>query len=52
MRKCKIDGCENAVFGKECCKFHYSKTPIKSKKKAIPKYSEKGLLKKEEKRSG
>ena len=43
MRKCEIEDCENPVFGKNRCKRHYPKTPIK-------KLTEKGLVKKEEKK--
>lgn len=38
-KSCSYENCNNPIFGKGCCKFHYPKTPIK-------KYSEKGLEKK------
>jgi len=38
-KNCKIENCNNPVFGKGCCKFHYPKTPIK-------KISSKGIEKK------
>lgn len=43
MRKCEIEDCDRKVFGKNRCKRHYPKTPIK-------KLTEKGLVKKEEKK--
>lgn len=42
-KKCKIEGCEAKVFGKGYCKFHYPR-------KAIKKYSKKGLENKEKKK--
>lgn len=42
-RKCEIEGCESNVFGKNRCKYHYPRTAIK-------KVSERGLVKKEEKK--
>lgn len=43
MRKCEINNCNREVFGKNRCKSHYPKTPIK-------KLTERGVKKKQEKK--
>ncbi len=48
-RKCSEPNCENPVFGKSKCRFHYPKSLIKAKKKGIKRISEKGKIKKEAK---
>lgn len=56
MKKCSYDGCDLPVFGKNCCKRHYPKTPLKNNCKPLKKSflskkpTEKALIAREEKK--
>lgn len=47
---CQIEGCNNPVWSNGLCRNHTPKKPLKSKKKAINRVSERGKQKKEDKK--
>ena len=50
-RTCSIENCNYPVWSKNLCKYHNPKTPLKKSNKPIKKISEKGKIKKEERKT-